>query len=116
MKYYKLKDIPDYVGYNVEYVNRNQSPNFTVEITMVREQECRVTLKNIVLADKVNGGTVSYKLNSDTKWILNGENTSFIVNTSGLYDIKFTDKARECHNCTKINTVTTKSKCNIKNI
>ena len=54
-------------------------------------------------------GTVSYKLHNNTNWILNGEDTTFTVNIPGLYDIKFTDRARKLHSSTKnidiLNTV-----------
>lgn len=91
--YYKLKDIPNYSGYNVEYENTNtQAPTFTVEVTK-SSSSYQVTLKNIVYNGNVEGGTVSYKLHSNTNWILNGNNNSFTVTTTGLYDIKLTDKA-----------------------
>lgn len=94
IKYYKLKDIPNYLGYNVEYTNlNNKDPEFTVLKTKLNDNEYRLTIKNIVYNSNVNGGTLSYKLHGDTNWILNGENTSFIIKKPGLYDIKFTDKA-----------------------
>ncbi len=93
--YYKLKDIPGYVGYNVEYTDvNNQAPTFELEITKI-ENQYRVTLKNIILKANVRGGTVSYKLHNDSNWILNGENTNFTVTVPGIYDVKFTDKARK---------------------
>lgn len=102
MVYYKLKEIPNYEGYNVEYNNTNtQSPTFTVETTKIGEMEYRITLKNIVLGKNINGGVVSYKLHDSTNWILNGENTSFTVKTPGIYDIKFTDRIRKQYNYTK---------------
>lgn len=92
--YYKLKDIPNYKGYNVNYTESNlQAPTFTVSQTKLSENEYRFTIKDIVYTSNVNGGTVSYKKHSDTNWILNGTNTSFTVTEPGLYDIKFTDKA-----------------------
>lgn len=92
--YYKLKDIPNYVGYNVEYKNTNtQAPTFNVSQTKIGDNEYRFTLKDIVYNSNVNGGTVSYKLHSDTNWILNGTSTSFTVKQPGIYDIRFTDKA-----------------------
>lgn len=92
--YYKLKDIPNYIGYNVDYTNSNtQAPTFTVEQTKLGTSEYRFTIKDIIYKSNVKGGTVSYKLHSDTNWILNGENKSFIVKQPGLYDIKFTDVA-----------------------
>jgi len=93
IKYYKLKDIPNYIGYNVEYTNKNtQAPEFTITKTKLNDNEYRLTIKDIVYNSNVNGGTVSYKLHSDTNWVLNGENTNFIITKPGLYDIKFTDK------------------------
>jgi len=91
--YYKLKDIPNYTGYNVEYTDTNtEAPTFTVEKTKLSDSY-RFTIKDIVYNSNVTGGTVSYKLHSDTNWVLNGENTSFEVNEPGLYDIRFTDTA-----------------------
>lgn len=94
VKYYKLKDIPNYIGYNVEYTNQNtQAPSFKVSQTKINDNEYRFTIKDVVYNSNVNGGTVSYKKHSETNWRLNGENTSFTVAEPGLYDIRFTDKA-----------------------
>lgn len=91
-KYYKLKDIPNYSGYNVEYIDKNtQPPTFDVEVTKL-ESTWIVKLKDIVYNSKVQGGTVSYKLNTNSNWIIN-QNFSFEVKEAGLYDIKLTDKA-----------------------
>lgn len=95
-RYYKLKDMPDYTGYNVDYINSNtQVPSFTVTKTKLSENNYRIKLENIVYNSNLIGGTVSYKLHSDTNWILNGENTNFTITKPGLYDIKFTDRARK---------------------
>ena len=92
--YYKLKDIPNYIGYNVEYVNKNtEAPTFTVEQVKLEDGSYKFTIKDIVYSGNVQGGTVSYKLHSDANWILNGDDLSFTVTNPGLYDIKFTDKA-----------------------
>lgn len=92
--YYKLKDIPNYVGFNIEYENKNtEAPTFSVEQIKLGNYEYRFTLKDIVYKSNVKGGTVSYKLHNDTNWILNGENTSFTVYKPGLYDIKYIDAA-----------------------
>lgn len=92
--YYKLKDIPNYVGFNIEYENKNtEAPTFSVEQIKLGNYEYRYTLKDIEYKSNVKGGTVSYKLHNDTNWILNGENTSFTVYKPGLYDIKYTDTA-----------------------
>ncbi len=94
IKYYKLKDIPNYIGHNVNYINSNtQAPEFTVSKTKLGENEYRIKIENIVYNSNVTGGTVKYKLYSDTNWNLNGENTNFIVTKPGLYDICFTDSA-----------------------
>lgn len=94
VKYYKLKDIPNYIGYNVDYINTNtQAPEFTVSQTKLGENEYRIKIENIVYNSNVTGGTVKYKLHSETNWILNGESTSFILTRPGLYDICFTDSA-----------------------
>lgn len=100
--YYKLIDIPNYNGYNVEYKEtKTVAPTFTVESIKIGENEYRFTLKDIIVNSNTSGGTVSYKLHNSENWILNGENTIFIVNVPGVYDIKFTDKSRKLHNCTK---------------
>ncbi len=100
--YYKLSDIPTYIGHNVEYKDTKiQAPTFTVESTKIGEKEYRFTLKDIEINSNVSGGTVSYKLHNNTNWILNGEDTTFTVNIPGLYDIKFTDRARKLHSSTK---------------
>lgn len=92
--YYKLKDIPNYVGYNVDYVNKNtEAPTFAVEQTKLEDDSYKFTVKDIVYSGNVQGGTVSYKLHSDTNWILNGDNLSFTLASPGLYDVRFTDKA-----------------------
>lgn len=94
VKYYKLKDIPDYLGYNVDYIDSNtQVPDFTVSQTKLGENEYRFKIENIIYDNNVNGGTVKYKKHSETNWILNGKNTSFIVKDPGLYDICLTDNA-----------------------
>lgn len=94
VKYYKLKDIPNYIGYNVDYANSNtKAPSFTVLQTKLGENEYRFKLENIVYNSNVNSGTVSYKLHSNTKWILNGNNMNFTVSKPGLYDIRLTDTA-----------------------
>lgn len=94
VKYYKLKDIPDNIGYNVEYINPNtQVPEFTISQTKLGENEYRIKIENIVYNSNVTGGIVKYKLHSETNWILNGESTSFILTKPGLYDICFTDSA-----------------------
>lgn len=90
--YYKLKDIPNYTGYNVEYVEKNtQAPSFDIDIIRL-ENSWKFTVKNIVYNSNVNGGTVSYKLHDNTNWILVND-FSFEVDKSGLYDIRLTDKA-----------------------
>lgn len=91
--YYRLQDIPDYTGYNVEYENSNdQAPSFLVDVTEETDN-WRISLKDIVYNSNVSGGTVSHKLFSKTNWILDGEKTSFIVYEPGLYDIRLTDRA-----------------------
>lgn len=91
--YYKLKDIPNYTGYNVEHTDTNtEEPTFTVEKTKLSDSY-RFTIKDIVYNSNVTGGTLSYKLHSDTNWVLNGDSTSFEVSEPGLYDIRFTDAA-----------------------
>lgn len=93
-RYYKLKDIPGYIGYNIDYTNSNtQAPSFMVTQTKLNDNEYRFSIKDIVYNSNVSGGTVSYKLHNKTNWILNGTNTSFTVIQPGLYDVRFTDNA-----------------------
>jgi uncharacterized protein YaiE (UPF0345 family) len=46
-----------------------------------------------VYNSNVASGTLSYKLNSDTDWIIVENKMYFEVNKEGLYDIKLTDSA-----------------------
>lgn len=64
-----------------------------MEQTKLENNDYKFTVKDIVYSGNVQGGTVSYKLHSDTNWILNGNNLSFTVTNPGLYDIRFTNKA-----------------------
>lgn len=92
-RYYRLEDIPNYVGNKVEYNNKNNTvPTFSVDYTK-QTQGWNVVIKDISYGENVNGGTISHKLNTDTNWILDGETTSFTVMSAGLYDIRLTDKA-----------------------
>ena len=94
IRYYKLKDIPNYLGYNVDYTDSNtESPEFTVSTIRLNDNQYRFKIENIVYNSNVNKGTVKYKKHSETNWTLNGESTSFIVKGPGLYDICFTDSA-----------------------
>lgn len=91
--YYRLEDIPNYMGYNVQYTDLNKKePTFRVEVTKEIDK-WRISLKDIVYNSKVEGGTVSHKLYEKTNWILDGDKTSFTVDSPGLYNIKLTDKA-----------------------
>lgn len=91
--YYKLSNIPNYKGHNIDYINKNtEAPTFEVEQTKL-ESGWKFTIKNIKYNSNVEGGTLSYKLHNDTNWIMEGESTSFIATKPGLYDIKFTDRA-----------------------
>lgn len=93
IRYYQLKDIPGYIGYNQEYVDKNtQAPTFEVQMSKL-SSSWRVEIKNIQYPDNNDGGTISYKLHKSNNWILNNEKTYFEVNVPGLYDIKVTDKA-----------------------
>ena len=94
IRYYKLSDIPNYMGYNVDYTNSNtKAPEFTVSKTKLSDNKYKFTIKDIVYNSNVNGGTVKYKKHSETNWILNGENMDFTIKEPGLYDICFTDSA-----------------------
>lgn len=91
--YYKLSNIPNYKGHNIDYINKNtEAPTFEVEQTKL-ESGWKFTIKNIKYNSNVEGGTLSYKLHNDTNWIIAGQDTSFIATKPGIYDIKFTDKA-----------------------
>lgn len=91
--YYRLVDIPDYSGQKIEFVDSNTyAPTFTVEINTLANS-WQVVLNNIVYNSKVASGTVSYKLHSDTNWIIVGEKKYFEVTTAGYYDVKLTDSA-----------------------
>lgn len=94
IRYYNLSDIPNYMGYNVDYTNSNtKAPEFTVSKTKLSDNKYKFTIKDIVYNSNVNGGTVKYKKHSETNWILNGENMDFTIKEPGLYDICFTDSA-----------------------
>ena len=91
--YYKLSNIPNYKGHNIDYINKNtEAPTFEIEQTKL-ESGWKFTIKNIKYNSNVEGGTLSYKLHNDTNWIIAGQDTSFIATKPGIYDIKFTDKA-----------------------
>ncbi len=91
--YYCLEDIPNYTGYNIEYINKNNLlPSFSVEVTK-QIDKWKISLNNIVYNSNVDSGELRHKLYTKQNWILDGENTSFIVDEPGLYDICLTDKA-----------------------
>lgn len=80
VKYYKLKDIPNYTGHNIEYINSNtQVPAFEVEVNKL-SNFWRLTIKNVVYNSNVTSGILSYKLHSSENWIIVGEKTYFEVN------------------------------------
>ena len=86
--YYKLSNIPNYKGHNIDYINKNtEAPTFEVEQTKL-ESGWKFTIKNIKYNSNVEGGTLSYKLHNDTNWIIAGQDTSFIATKPGIYDIK----------------------------
>lgn len=92
VKYYKLKDLPNYNWYNVEHVNKNtEAKDFIVEQTKLSDSY-RITIKD-TNGNDINTGSLSYKLHNSENWLLNGNNMSFIVNEPGIYDIKYTDTA-----------------------
>lgn len=89
--YYKLKDIPNYEGYGIEYTKKDtQQPTFNIDVIEL-ENSWKFILRDITYDNNINGGTVSYKLHKDTNWIIE-DNVSFEVDKPGLYDIKLTDK------------------------
>lgn len=90
IKYYRLRDIPNYNWYEVEHVNKNtEAKDFIIDQTKLSDSY-RVTIKD-TNGNDINSGTLSYKLHSDENWLLNGNNMSFIVREIGIYDVKYTD-------------------------
>lgn len=90
VKYYKLKDLPNYSAYSVEHVNKNtEAKDFIVEQTKLSDSY-RITIKD-TNGNDIKNGNLSYKLHSDENWLLNGNNMSFIVREIGIYDVKYTD-------------------------
>lgn len=93
-KYYRLKEIPNYTGHNIDYVAKNNTrPTFKVEVDK-RENTWQVTLQDIIYTSNVSSGTVSYKKYGASNWILLGDKTIFEVDSAGLYQIRLTDKAK----------------------
>lgn len=91
--YYRLTDMPDYSGQKIEQVDKNnQSLTFDIEVNKL-SNSWQMLIKNIVNPNQVYGGTLSYKPHESENWILLGETTHFEVTISGLYDIKYMDKA-----------------------
>lgn len=90
VKYYKLKDLPNYNWYEVEHVNKIvEEKDIIIEQTKLSDSY-RITIKD-ANGNSINNGNVSYKLHSDENWLLNGNNMSFIVNKPGIYDVKYTN-------------------------
>lgn len=91
--YYRLTDMPDYQGQNIQYVDKNnQSPTFDVEVNKL-SNSWQITIKNITYNSNVVDGILSYKLHDNKNWIIVGEKNYFEVSKSGLYDVKLTDRA-----------------------
>lgn len=77
--YYRLTDMPDYQGQNIQHVDKNnQSPTFDVEVNKL-SNSWQMVIKNIVNPNQVYGGTLSYKPHESENWILLGETTHFEV-------------------------------------
>lgn len=77
--YYKLLDIPNYAGQNIDYINKNtESPTFNVEVNKLASS-WQVLLKDITYNSNVARGTLSYKLSDSEHWIIAGEKTYFEV-------------------------------------
>lgn len=90
VKYYNLKDLPNYNWYEVEHVNKNvEAKDIIIEQTKLSDSY-RITIKDINGKD-INNGSLSYKLHSEENWLLNGNNMSFIVKEVGIYDVRYTD-------------------------
>lgn len=79
--YYRLSDIPDYLGHKIEYIDKNTgAPIFDVEVTKL-SNSWQVAIKNIIYNSNVAKGTISYKLHDKESWIVVGENPYFEVTT-----------------------------------
>jgi Tfp pilus assembly protein PilE len=77
--YYRLADIPEYTSQAIEYVDKNTKvPTFSVTKNKISDS-WQIVISNIVYNSNVASGTLSYKLQDDTEWIIVGEKTYFYV-------------------------------------
>ncbi len=90
---YSLLDIPGYNYYNISYVGSEpQAVAFSLDKKKLASSY-KFELSNISTNSESKEKVVSYKLQENENWILNGENTTFSVSEPGIYDIKLTDGA-----------------------
>lgn len=67
---YKLKDL-GHTTWNVEYTGiEKKEPTFTANVTKLSTSSWQITISDVVTANNVAIDTISYKLSSDTNWII----------------------------------------------
>ena len=93
VRYYKLSEIPNYIGYQPKTEEQETNPQIQYEVEVERlENTWRYRIVNIQTPQGVAKETISYKLHGTQNWmLLKGD--SFEILKPGLYDIKVTDKA-----------------------
>ena len=80
--YYRLTDIPNYLGKKIEHINKNSEPP-TFEVRVYPQSNFwKIRLEQIKYNSNVVGGTLSYQLKDSSNWIIVGETMSFEVNQS----------------------------------
>lgn len=80
--YYRLKDIPNYGGNTINYIDKNkQAPNFEVDV-YTQSNSWMVAVKDIVYNSNVADGILSYKLHDNENWIIIGKETYFEIRQS----------------------------------
>lgn len=80
--YYRLKDIPNYEGNTINYIDKNkQAPNFEIDI-YTQSNSWMVAVKDIVYNSNVADGILSYKLHDNENWIIIGRETYFEIRQS----------------------------------
>ena len=76
--YYRLADIPNYPINKIQYIDKNtQAPNFEVEVNKISEF-WQIRIKDITYNSNVQG-TLSYKLQDSSNWIIVGKANYFEV-------------------------------------
>lgn len=80
--YYRLKDIPNYGGNAINYIDKNkQAPNFEVEV-YAQSNLWKLAIKDIVYNSNVADGILSYKLHDNKNWIIIGGENYFEISQS----------------------------------